>query len=293
MSPTTLPAVGGAWMVTPAVATTRFDRARTCGAAVTLVDLEDSVAPHDKDAARELAADFFATASPAGPLAGVRMNSLLTREGIQDLLALADYASRPPLVLVPKVESARDIEIAATALDRDGHAPQIWALIETPRAIENAASILRAPRLAGALFGAADYALLTGGARTWEALLHARSVLANSAAAAGVAVVDSPYFDLDNLDGLRREAELAKALGYVGKTAVHPSQVPVINEAFRPSEEELAHARAVVAARQKNGASITSVDGRMIGAPFYAAAVALTQRADLTSDRTGSEGVRP
>ncbi len=267
-------------MVTPAVATGRFDRARTCGAAVTLVDLEDSVAPHHKDTARELAAGFFTTATAGGPVAGVRMNSLLTRDGIRDLLALADYPSRPPLVLVPKVESARDIEITATALDRDGYAPQIWALIESPRAIEEAASILRAPRLAGALFGAADYALLTGGRRTWEALLHARSVLANSAAAAGVAVVDSPFFELDDLEGLLREAELAKALGYVGKTAVHPSQVPVINEAFRPSEAELAHARAVVAARQQNGASITSVGGQMVGAPFYAAAVALTERAE-------------
>ncbi|MFF2148772.1 HpcH/HpaI aldolase/citrate lyase family protein [Kitasatospora sp. NPDC058190] len=279
MTATRWTAPGGAWIVTPAVAGERFAKARASGATVTLVDLEDSVAPHDKDLARERAAGFFATADPAGPLSGVRMNALTTRAGLRDLIALAEYPHQPPLVLVPMVESARDIEVAAAALDTDGHTPQIWALIETPRAIEKAPSILAAPRLTGVLFGAADYAAVTGAARTWQALLHARSVLANSAAAAGIAAVDSPYFDLADTDGLRREAEQARALGFTGKAAVHPRQVPVINDAFQPTEAELAQARAIVAARGQTGASITSVHGQMVGAPFYAAAQALTERA--------------
>ncbi|MDH6130252.1 CoA ester lyase [Kitasatospora sp. GP82] len=278
MTRTRWTAPAGAWIITPAVAGERFAKARSCGATVTLVDLEDSVAPHDKDLARERAADFFATADPAGPLPGVRMNALTTRAGLRDLVALADY--RPPLVLVPMVESARDIEVAAAALDANGYAPQIWALIETPRAIETAPSILASPRLTGVLFGAADYAAITGAGRTWQALLHARSVLANAAAAAGIAAVDSPYFDLTDTDGLRREAEQARALGYTGKTAVHPRQVPTITEAFRPTDAELAQARAIVAAHGQTGASITSVHGQMVGAPFYAAAQALTERAD-------------
>ncbi len=275
-------APGGAWIVTPAVADERFAKARACGAAVTLVDLEDSVAPQDKDLARESAADFFATAEPAGPLPGIRINSLLTLTGLRDLDALTAYPCRPPLVLVPMVESARDIEVTAAALDTDGYAPQIWALIETPRAIEKAPSIFAAPRLTGVLFGAADYAAITGAGRTWQALLHARSVLANSAAAAGIAAVDSPWFELGDTDGLRREAELARELGFTGKAAVHPDQVPVITEAFRPTEAELAQARAIVAARRESGASVTSVHGQMVGAPFYAAAQALTDRTDCT-----------
>ncbi|MFJ9521854.1 HpcH/HpaI aldolase/citrate lyase family protein [Kitasatospora sp. NPDC101801] len=282
MSATRWTAPGGAWIVTPAVAGDRFAKARESGAAVTLVDLEDSVAPQHKDLARERAADFFTTADPAGPLPGIRINSLLTLTGIRDLAALTDYPCRPPLVLLPKVESARDIEIAAAALDADGYAPQIWALIETPRAIDKAPSIVATPRLAGVLFGAADYAAITGAGRTWPALLHARSVLANSAAAAGIAAVDSPWFELGDTDGLRREAELARELGFTGKAAVHPSQVPVITEAFRPTDAELAQARAIVDARTHTGSSITSVRGQMVGAPFYAAAQALTDRTDHT-----------
>ncbi|MFE0460413.1 HpcH/HpaI aldolase/citrate lyase family protein [Kitasatospora sp. NPDC058965] len=270
-------APGGAWIITPALAGERFAKARSCGATVALVDLEDSVAPQDKDLARERAADFFATTHPAGPVPAVRINALTTRAGLRDLLALADH--RPPLVLVPMVESARDIEVAAAVLDSDGYTPQIWALIETPRAIENASTILAAPRLEGVFFGAADYAAITGASRTWQALLHARAVLANAAAAAGVAAIDSPYFDLTDTDGLRTEAEQARALGFTGKTAVHPRQVPAITEAFRPTEAELAQARAIVAARGRTGASIANVHGQMVGAPFYAAAQALTERA--------------
>ncbi|MEU8540884.1 CoA ester lyase [Streptomyces sp. NPDC048717] len=272
-------APGGPWIVTPATAPARFAAARASGATVTVVDLEDSVAPRDKDVAREHAADFFATADPAGPVPGIRINALTTREGLRDLAALADYPHRPQLVVLPMVESARDIELAAAALDTADHAPQLWVLVETPRAVERAAEICAAPRLAGLVFGAADYATATGAARTWEALLYPRTHLANSAAAAGIAALDSPWFDLDDDQGLRREALRARDLGFTGKVAVHPRQVAAIAEAFRPGEEELAHARAVVAARERTDGSITSVDGRMIGAPFYAAALALLTRA--------------
>jgi citrate lyase beta subunit len=165
-------------------------------------------------------------------------------------------------------------------LDTDGYTPDIWALIETPRAIDTLPSITRAPRLGGVVFGSADYAASVGCGLDWQALLYARSTLVNSARAAGIPAIDAPAWDLNDLDALRREAEQGKNLGFYGKGAVHPRQAAVINETFSPSEEEIARARAIVAAGQRSGQGITSVDGRMVGTPFFAAAQALVADVD-------------
>ena len=278
------------WMLTPATSPERLAKAVACGADVSMADLEDSVAPADRPAAREEAARFLA--GPHGIPTGVRINAPSTPDGALDLLALRSWAHRPQFVLVPKVESARDIETVAGILDTDDYAPQILALIETPRAIESIASIVRATRLAGVAFGAADYAAQTGCRQTWEALLYARSALVNSAMSRGIPALDSPFFDLQDLDGLARESGQAKSLGYCGKGAVHPRQVPVIDAAFRPTPEETARAHAVLAAARASHGSITSVDGGMVGRPFVLAAQAVaeqSQSAPATNPATATE----
>ncbi|MEU9405777.1 CoA ester lyase [Streptomyces sp. NPDC048281] len=267
-----------AWLITPALNTDRFEKAKTCGADVALADLEDSVAPTDKAKARASAARFLNPAA-GGPVLGLRVNAPVTSDGIHDLAAITGYPHRPVIVLVPKVESARDIEVVAGALDTGEHAPVIYALIETPRAIDRLPAIVTADRLGGLLFGAADYAALTGCARTWEALLYARSAVANNAGTASVPAIDSPYFDVQDLDGLGREAERARALGFQGKGAVHPRQIPVITQAFTPSEDEVAAAQAVVDAGHHASAAVTTVRGQMVGPPLVAAAQAVVARA--------------
>ncbi|MGP3950902.1 HpcH/HpaI aldolase/citrate lyase family protein [Streptomyces sp. 7N604] len=270
---------GRAWIITPGLRLSRFQAAQTSGAGVALVDLEDSVAMQDKQAARTAAQQFFDR--PDAPCTlGVRMNAPTTLEGTKDLVALAAYASKPDLILVPKTESARDIELVASVLDAQGYTPDIWALIETPRAFDKLPSIMKAPRLGGVVFGSADYAATVHCGLAWEALLYARSALVNSATAAGIPAIDAPAFDLGDLDALRREAEQAKELGFYGKGAVHPRQAAVINETFAPSEEEIARARAIVAAGQRSGSGITSVGGQMVGTPFFTAAQALVREVD-------------
>lgn len=263
-------------MLTPATAPQRLAKAVAAGPDVSMADLEDSVASADKQLARDGAARFFA--QPHDVPTGVRINAPGTPDGALDLLALRDWAHRPRFVLVPKVESARDIETVAGILDTDDYAPQIYALIETPRAIEDIAAIVRAHRLAGVAFGAADYAAQTGCRQTWEALLYARSALVNSAMARGIPALDSPFFDLHDLDGLARECERAKSLGYCGKGAVHPRQVPVIDAAFRPTPAETAQAHAVLAAARTSRGAITSVEGAMVGRPFFLAAQAVAEQ---------------
>lgn len=273
------PRPGRAWIITPGLRPSRFEAAQTSGAGVALVDLEDSVATHDKQAARTAAREFFGR-SDAPCTLGIRMNAPTTLEGARDLVAMARYAAKPDLILVPKTESARDIELVAGVLDTDGYTPDIWALIESPRAFDKLPSITKAPRLGGVVFGSADYAATVRCGLGWEALLYARSALVNSATAAGIPAIDAPAWDLNDLDALRREAEKAKELGFYGKGAVHPRQAAVINNTFAPSGEEIARARAIVAAGQKSGSSITSVDGQMVGTPFFTAAEALVREVD-------------
>ncbi|MFI6055945.1 HpcH/HpaI aldolase/citrate lyase family protein [Streptomyces violascens] len=277
--PTTSSSHGRAWIITPALTPERFATAQNSGAAVALVDIEDSVAPADKQLARTTAQQFFDR--PDAPCTlGIRMNSPLTLEGTKDLLAMAAYTAKPDLILVPKTESARDIELVASVLDTSGYTPDIWALIETPRAFDKLPAILKAPRLGGVVFGSADYAATVRCGLEWDTLAYARSALVNAATAAGIPAIDAPVYALDTPDALRREAEKAKQLGFYGKGAVHPRHAAVINEVFQPTDDEIARARAIVAASEKSGNGVTSVNGQMVGTPFFAAARALLAEAD-------------
>lgn len=274
MSP--LPGPAGVWIITPGHAPARFAAAHHCGADVALVDLEDSVPPAAKEDARRQARAFFTAPEVPGTTRGVRICSPATPDGVRDLAAITAWL--PDVVLVPKVESARDIEIVAGALDTADYRPHLYALIETPRAVEVLPAIVRADRIAGVLFGTADYAAATGCDKDWEPMLYARSALVTSAAAAGIPAIDSPFFDLDDLAGLRREAIRVKALGFAGKSCVHPSQLPVVTEVFSPTETEIATARAIVTAAESAAGRIVRVRGRMVGPPMVTAARALLAR---------------
>ena len=278
--------LGSTWLMTPGGSPDRFDTATASGADVVLLDLEDAVPEQRKNTARATVVRYLASTAAPGPsggrgrpLLGLRLNAVDTVHGLQDVLALAAAGLWPDVVLVPKVESARDLDLVATILDTDagavsdaGAPRRMWALIETPRAIECLSEILRAPSLAGVVFGAADYAATAGCRPTGRALMYPRSVLVTAAAAAGLPAIDSPYFDLRNPDGLREEAEHARELGFVSKGAVHPEQLDVIRAVFAPTEAELDHARAVVAAADRADGGIVAVDGRMVGPPMVAAA---------------------
>lgn len=272
------------WLVTPASTPGRFEAAKSSGADVALLDLEDSVPLDHKDAARQAAIGCLTrtggTFGGSTTAWGLRLNAPCTVHGLKDLVAVAESGLRPAVLLVPKVESARDVEIVAKIVDADDGQRRVWALIETPRGIQHLSEILGSRALAGVLFGAADYAAAAGCSRSSKALLYPRSVLAAGAAAAGLSAIDSPYFALHDLDGLRRESEEAVDLGFVGKVAVHPRQLSVIQGAFRPSAQELAAARAVVTAAEAAHGGITTVDGQMVGPPLVAAARALTARAE-------------
>ncbi|MER6196017.1 CoA ester lyase [Streptomyces sp. NPDC001586] len=270
--------------MTPGIAPARFDTAVGSGAEVVLLDLEDSVPAGSKADARAAVLTFAGarTRSSGGPLLGVRINTVDGTEGLRDLAAMGEQGLWPDLVVVPKVESGREIEAVVQTARGAQTPPKVWALIESPQGVVGLSGIVHAPGLAGVLFGAADYAATAGCRITSRAMWYPRAQLVTEAAAAGIPAVDSPFFSLDDQDGLRRDALEAVELGFAGKVAVHPRQLSVIAQAFAPSPRELEAARAVLDAASavaKAGGAITTADGVMVGPPLVEAALAVVRRA--------------
>ena len=245
------------------------------GADAVILDLEDAVAPREKDAARFLVAEALRQVDFKTSARVVRINTLDTG-GAEDLRRVVPCI--PAAVLVPKVQSASDILAVAgllEALEQPGQAPvQIIALIETPRGLAEAYSIATVhPRVIALAFGAEDHTAAIGAKRTKEGLeiISARGVLINSAAAAGVAAIDTPFTDINDEAGLRADVALARQLGYKGKLAIHPRQVDLIHEVMNPSVEEIRWAQRVLAVlrqAEQEGAGAVSLDGKMIDAPI-------------------------
>jgi (S)-citramalyl-CoA lyase len=145
--------------------------------------------------------------------------------------------------------------------------------VETARGVENVNAIATAtPRLKALVFGSADFSFSVGASLTWEPMQYARARIVTAARAANLHVIDSPFFDIANLDGLRHEAGLARRMGFSGKAAIHPCQIESINHAFSPDERTLQKARKIIAESQAKDFNVVVVDGTMMGTPFVEAA---------------------
>lgn len=264
---------------TPASRPDRFASSHKSGADISMVDLEDSIAPSGKVEARRLAAGFFATPTAALTRCAIRINAVTEPDGLRDLLAVRDYEAKPQVIVIPKVESPRDVEIVEDVLAPRCPDIELFAVVETPRGLDRVAAIADATtRLRALVFGSADYSFAVGARLSWETLLPARARVVNSARAAEVEVIDSPSFELTDDARLDEDARLGRAFGFSGKVAVHPNQIPVINQAFSPDSEMIERANKILTAAEKSGDGISVVDGSMIGAPFFEAARRLIEQ---------------
>ena len=253
----------------------RMEKALTLGADALILDLEDSVAPGAKENARATVAAFLA--QPRGEVRlFVRINPIDGGLAADDLAGV--LPAKPDGIMLPKAEGARSIEALSLLLDQHGQSslPVLPVATETPAAIFQLGSYAAvADRLCGLTWGAEDLPAAVGAATSREAdgsytppYELARSLTLFAAHAAGVAAIETVYPNFRDLDGLAAYAARASRDGFTGMMAIHPSQVPVINQAFTPSVEAVAHARAVVAAFEANpGAGVLSIDGKMIDAP--------------------------
>jgi (S)-citramalyl-CoA lyase len=240
----------------------RFAKAHAAGAGLTVIDLEDAVAPSDKTAAREAALTQIANGESGW---AIRCNGVATAAGIADLAAFVAADVLPPVLLVPMVESAVELEIVAKALG--ARCPELIPLIETPKGLRHALDIASAPQVSAVMFGGADFAGELGVELAWEPLLAARSALLLACAEAKVPVIDVPWIALDDMAGLAAECAQARALGFSAKAAIHPAQVSAIEAAFAPSAAEVAEAEEAIAAYFAAGEQAIRFKGRMLEAP--------------------------
>jgi len=250
------------WLFTPATRPDRFDKAAASGADVSILDLEDSVAPADKAEARRTALAHLAQPAAGSCGRALRMNGLETRFGLADLQALLESSASPDYVVLPKTEAAAHLQLLDRLLAEAGKATRLVALIESCRGRAAAEAIAAStPRLEALLFGAADMSADLGAGTAWAPLAYARSRLIAACALAGVLAIDSPFFDVKDHEGLTQETSQAIALGYAGKAAIHPNQIAPINAALTPRPEEVARARAILA---ENAKGVGVVQGQMV-----------------------------
>jgi (S)-citramalyl-CoA lyase len=250
------------WLFTPATRPDRFDKAAALGADVSIIDLEDSVAPADKPEARRTALAHLAQPGAGSCARALRMNGLETRFGLVDLQALLESSARLDYLVLPKTESAAHLQILDRLLAEVGKATRLVALIESAQGLAACEAIAAStPRLEALLFGAADMSADLGAGTAWPALAYARSRLIAACARAAVLAIDSPFFDVKDHEGLIQETSQAVALGFAGKAAIHPNQIAPINAALTPRPEEVARARAILA---ENAKGVGVVQGQMV-----------------------------
>jgi len=280
----------------PADSPRKLDKAMTCGADALIVDLEDSIALDGKARAREAAAAFLKSAvkTPVRPTLIVRVNGL--QSGLTDADLDAIIGARPDAIMLPKAEGGASIVHADAKLAvreaisglPDGHVKIIALATETAAALFRAGSYAGASaRLAALTWGAEDLSAELGAetnrdgqGRFLDPYRLARVLCLAGAAAAEVPAIDTVYVDFRDSDGFRRECEEARRDGFSRKMAIHPAQVPMINELFTPTPEAIARAQAVVDAFAANPeAGVVGIGGVMVDRPHLNRAKRLLARA--------------
>jgi len=253
------------------------------GADAVIFDLEDAVAPAQKDAARILVRNTMRYMDFRGCEIIVRINSVDTPYWKEDIDAILPY--KPNLILLPKTGTVQDVLTADEYMTRveeklhmEPDSVGLMPLIETALGVENSFSIASSSKRVKALFlGAEDLTADLQCKRTKEGreIEYARTRLVVAARAAGVEVYDTPFTDVNDDEGIVKDASLAKALGFTGKASISPRHVEVINQVFSPTQKEIDYAYEVMDAitlAKEQGKGAIALHGKMIDAPIVARA---------------------
>lgn len=257
------------FLFVPGTGPDMFPKAVRTGADIVCVDLEDAIAQHDKLRARNETIALFAAAPDFGRSEVlIRINALRTPDGLADVLAILDAAHAPTGLMLPKVKHPEEVAMLDELLGSVGSDLRLQVIIETNTGLQSCHEIAKASsRVDALLFGGVDMAAELRVEPTWEALLYARNRCVHAAAGAEIDLIDVPFLDLDDMEGLAREAQQCADIGMTGKGAIHPKQLPIIEAAFTPSAEQITRARRVIAAFEDAGTGLVVIDNKLIEKP--------------------------
>lgn len=266
-------------------------------------DLEDSVSAGEKDAARFLVCNAIKYQRPKDKYIVVRVNGIYSREMDEDLEAVV--RAQPDAIRIPKVEYASEvagIDQKITAIETKAGLPlgkiKLWCNIESYLGVLNAREIAKAsPRVAAMALGAEDFTASMSAQRTkpgWE-IFYARNAILMACREAGISAQDAVFSDINDQEGLERDLEMTRTLGFDGKTCVHPRQIDAVNACFTPSLKEVRYAQRVLAALEaaaRNHTGVCTLDGGMVDKPMELRARTTLAKARAAGIiKTGGEGV--
>lgn len=257
------------FIFTPGLRPDMYPKALASGADIVCVELEDGIAPKNKTEARRNALALFEQPqADDGVERIVRINSMREHFGIEDVNAVLASTTPPPALMMPKVLAPDEVVMLDQLLTEAEHATRLHVIIETNEGLEAAFEIARcSDRIDAMFFGGVDMAAELRCVNSYDTLLYARSRVVHAAAAAGLDVIDVPFLDLDDPEGMRVEAEKVRDLGFAGKGSVHPKQIVALNEVFTPSTDKIAHARRIIAEFEKADTGLVVIDGKLIEKP--------------------------
>ena len=257
------------FIFSPGLRPDMFPKALACGTDIVCVELEDGIAPQDKNKARELALGLFEQPqADDGVERIVRINCLREAFGLADVQAILAATTPPPALMLPKVRNPEEVVWLDDLLTERGHDTRLHIIIEKNHCLESEFEIAHfSSRIDALFFGGVDMAAELRCVNAWEPLLYARSRVVHAAASAGLDVIDVPFLDLDDPEGNKQQARQAKALGFSGKGSVHPKQIPALNDVFTPTADEISKARHIINTFEEANTGLVVIDGKLIEKP--------------------------
>ena len=257
------------FIFTPGLRPEMFPKAIASGADMVCIELEDGIAIKDKNEARKNTIEALGTLDVKNDVElVVRVNCQRTKFGLLDLEAIISSKIKVKALMLPKVKTPDEITFIDDLLTDCNLDTDLHVIMETNQALESIYDIAHASkRIVALYFGGVDMAAELRVENTWENLVYARSKLVHAGASVGVDVVDVPYLDLENMDGMKKEAELVKNLGFTGKGSIHPKQISILNEIFTPSSSEISKAKKILDQFNESDTGLVVIDGKLIEKP--------------------------